>query len=90
MGWDSGVPDIPWYNGDSLDDFLKIRSILEKNNIRYDTENTLAGGTGRMIGSLLAFGRPASGLMDDHRQNFRIFIDESQYEKAKNLIGYIG
>ena len=69
------------YNGDSLDDFLKIRSILEKNNIRYDTENTSAGGTGRMIGSLLAFGRPASG---------KIFIDESQYEKAKNLIGYIG
>lgn len=26
------------YNGNSLDDFLHIKSILERNNIRFDTE----------------------------------------------------
>lgn len=31
------------YNGNSLDDFLHIKSILERNNIRFDTENTLSG-----------------------------------------------
>ena len=77
-------------NGNSLDDFLHIKSILERNNIRFDTENTLSGGKGRMLGNLLVFGRPSSGLQDEHRQDFKIFVDEHEYDKAKGLIGYIG
>ena len=77
------------YNGNSLDDFLHIKSILERNNIRFDTENTLSGGKGRMLGNLLVFGRPSSGLQDEHRQDFKIFVDEHEYYhgSAKNNLG---
>ncbi len=43
-----------------------------------------------MLGNLLVFGRPSSGLQDEHRQDFKIFVDEDEYDKAKGLIGYIG
>ena len=39
------------YNGNSLDDFLHIKSILERNNIRFDTER----GKGKDAGEFTGF-----------------------------------
>lgn len=77
------------YHGNSMEDFLKIKSILDKNGINYETENKLESGAGNMLMNMLAFGRPAVGRGEEHRQVYNIYVDDSDYTKAKDVIGYI-
>lgn len=77
------------YRGSSVDIFLKIRAVLEKSGIPYDTESNTDGGILRLIGTLFTLGRPAAGLPDDHRQSYTIYVDKENYEKAREAVGFI-
>lgn len=77
------------YRGNSVDAFLKIRAVLEKYGIPYDTESQIDGGILKLVGSLFTLGRPAAGLPEDHRQNYTIYVDKEDYEKARQAVGFI-
>lgn len=77
------------YSGNSLDDFLKIKSILDKNGIKYDTESKLNKGIGGMLSTFLSLGRPTTGLQGEHQQVYNIYVDNIDYAKAKKVIGFL-
>ncbi len=79
---------ISLYQGDSLDTFLKIQNCLKSRNIQYDTECQTENGIFQMLASLFTLGRPSSGLSDDHRQHYCIFVDEIDYERAREAAGF--
>lgn len=74
------------YQGDSLETYLKIKNILNDNQINYDEKIQNGSGTGDFLSKLFVFGKGSLGLNEERRQSYNIFVGAADYEDAVQLL----
>lgn len=74
------------YQGDSLETYLKIKNILNDNQVDYEEKIQNGGSAGDFLTKLFVFGQGSMGLNDERRQTYHIFVEEADYEKAVRVL----
>ena len=73
------------YKGTSLDEFLRIKNILEKNGVGYTEDNQKNSKTPLFLLQLLTKSNATYGLHGERDIEYNLSVDEKDYEHVKQL-----
>lgn len=75
------------YNGENLEEFLKIKSILMENNITYKQKIVrINDGWFKFFTLLFIVGTGSLGMNREHKLKYLLFIKHDDYEMVVRMI----
>jgi len=74
------------YSGNSLDTYLSLKMQLDKNGIPYNEHSRPNENFFYFIYRLFIIGIGSLGISSEHIVHYNIYVKETDYNKAKQLI----